>query len=145
MSSRAFLVNSGVLFLLTVSGVAFAYFYSGLLLGDSFASWGAVLKAGALQSLYYSFVLGLLILLGTFFRKPFFAGVLTLAVVYGMSAIGSVLPGITRYLPGQMLTEAGFFEFLPSKDLMVSMLWTCGCIAIFLIVSGAKLAWDELV
>lgn len=128
-----------------IIGVAFAYFYAGLLFAYDFASLASVLKAGALYGLYYSFLVSLLILLSTMFSKPFITGISTLLAAYGMSGLGAFLPKLARYLPTQLLTEAKGFNLLPSADLTVSMIWTCGMIIIFLTLAALRLKSEELV
>lgn len=139
------LVYSMLLSSAAIIGVAFAYFYAGLLFAYDFASLASVLKAGALYGLYYSFLVSLLILLSTVFSKPFVTGIATLLAAYGMSGLGAFFPKLAHYMPTHLLTEAKGFNLLPSGDLIVSMIWTWGMIIIFLTLAALRLKSQELV
>jgi len=68
-----------------------------------------------------------------------------LFAAYGMSGLGALFPKLARYLPTQLLTEAKGFNLLPSSDLTVSIIWTCGMIIIFLTLAALRLKSEELV
>lgn len=129
---------------LSVTGMTIAYYYSGIILGQGYASYAAVFKAGLLYGLFFVFVISLLALISSMAKKPFIAGILTLLTVYLIPALQS-FKWLGRYLPTHLLTEARYFSTLPSVDLTAALVCTIAIAAIMSLLSVVKLENTEFV
>lgn len=135
----------GVFILLTnVIGMLIAYYYSGIIFGFTYGSLIAAAVSGALYGIFFVFVLSVLILASSFFKKSFLAVTITLLFVYLMPLAG-YFEMLKRYLPANLLTEANYFADLLSKNMFVSLICTISLTVIFSILSVFKLEQVEFV
>jgi hypothetical protein len=143
LSSKV-IVYGTYLTILSVLGMTTAYYYSGLIFGAGYAGYPAVLKAGVLYGIFFTFAVALLVLVSTFLKKGFVAGIVTLLIVYLIPVLQK-FPWLGRYLPSHLLTEAGYFSILPSKDLSIALICTGSAIIILSILAVIRLEKAELV
>ncbi len=138
------IVYGSYLTILSVVGMTTAYYYSGIIFEPGYASYPAVLKAGLLYGIFFTFVVTLLVLISTMLKKGFVAGIVTLLIVY-LTPLLQNFKWLGRYLPAHLLTEAGYYSILPSKDLTVSLICTVSAVIILSILSVIRLENTELV
>ncbi len=138
------LIYVGFITIVTVCGISLCYGYGALLFDESFESFATVLKAGLLQSLYFAYVLSLVMALSTFSKKTFIAGITSLVAVFTLPLLGMILPDLGKFLPNQLLKEAGLFSQTLSGDVLVAIFSTVILCFMLVLVSILKLKGDEL-
>ncbi len=124
---------------MTTVGMLTAYYYGGIIFGmSSGLSILYAVKAGILCGIFYLAVLSLLMFFSSVFKKGFMAGILTLLLIYLLSAAGPILR-IEKYLPSNLVTTAKSFS-AANSDIFISLLCTGIIIAVtnFLAVTWLK-------
>ena len=139
------LIHVTFITIVTLCGMSLCYSYGALLFDESLSGFATALKAGALQSLYFMYVVSLVTALSTLFKKPFIAGITTLVAVFTLPLLGVVLPDLIKFLPNQLLKEAGLFSQTLSGDTLVAIFTTVILSTILVAISILKLNHDELV
>ena len=137
-------VYGAYILFVNVLGMLIAYYYSGIIFGFTYGSFGAAAVAGIVYGLFFVFVLSLLILAGSFFKKSFLAVTVTLIFVYLMP-LANNFDSIIRYIPINLLTEANYFSNFISKNMVVSLICTIALTVIFSVLSVFKLERVEFV
>ncbi|NLL04432.1 MAG: hypothetical protein GX270_01275 [Clostridiaceae bacterium] len=138
------LVYGVFILLVNVIGMLIAYYYSGIIFGFTYGSMLAAAVSGALYGVFFLFVLSVLILASSFFKKSFLSVTTTLLFVYLMPLAG-YFEILKKYLPANLLTEANYFAELLSKNMLVSLICTISLTVIFSILSVYKLEHVEFV
>lgn len=105
------------------------YLYSGVIFGFDMYSIIPVVRAGILLGIYMTFLLGLLMLVGSFTRKPITAGLLVLLPGLFMGYIGSLFR-IDRFLPSGLIAEGQLMAMTPSRGVYQSLIITLALIAL---------------
>lgn len=130
--------------IMTTVGMITAYYYGGIIFGTSSGlSILYVLKAGILCGVFYLTVLSILVLFSSVFKKGFMAGILTLLLIYLLSAVGPLFR-IEKYLPSNLVTTARSFS-VANSDIFISLLCTVIIIAITTFIAVTWLKRVELV
>lgn len=138
------LVFAAALVLAPVLAVAVNYVYAGVLFSFDIA-WGPVIRAGLLQGAYMAFLLVLIILWGTWIKKPVAAGFAALATSLGLYFLGNAL-GISAYLPSGLLAQAALFAVVPSSMALRTLCITAGIVSLLLALTLWRLhrmEWNE--
>lgn len=138
-----FLIYGALLMVITLIDVGVCYLYSGLLFESYPLVPLAVLKAAILQGLYFVYVLAVILLYSTLFKKAFVAGIFSLLTTFGAPLLGILAPWLDPYLPNQLLIEAQYYNLLPSHSLQVALVWTITIIVICLGLSCLKITYEE--
>jgi len=125
--------GAALILILTVA-LAIDYAYAGLMFSFDIGIL-PILRGGLLQGVYMVFLLANLLTWGTVCKKPIAAGIITLAVAYGLSYLGSIL-NIATYLPSGLLDAAMNLTATPSPDIIKTLLMT---IALILVLMGVTL------
>lgn len=136
-----FTVFSIFIFIAVTLSTFINYFYSTIFFGKGIDNPIAILQSGALQGLYFIFILSLVILTGSFFTKPMLTGLASLVTAYGIPFAGKLLD-IQRYLPSGLASESCLFSISSPDWLLTNILTTSSFIALFLIISMVRL--DEV-
>jgi len=100
-------------------GMLTAYYYSGIIFGNSFDIIPA-LKAGVLFGLYFLFVLSIVNFYSSFFSKAFMAGIMSLVTIYLMRAVEGFV-NFKMFFPTYILGDASAFESGLQSDTIVSI------------------------
>lgn len=87
-------------------GFCVNYYYSSVLFIEEPVAIASILKIAGLFSVYYIFIVSLVIFLGSFSQRKLFVGIGSLAIVFTLSALGSINV-IKHYLPSNLLSLAG--------------------------------------
>ncbi len=138
------LVYGVFILLINVIGMLIAFCYSGIIFGFTYGSLFAATVSGAIYGVFFVFVLSVLILASSFFKKSFLPVTITLLFVYLMPLAG-YFEMLKRYLPVNLLTEANYFADLLSKNMLVSFICTISLTVIFNVLSVFKLEKVEFV
>lgn len=113
------------------------YFYASTLFGKGIDAT-AMLKSGTLQGLYFIFILSLVIFTGSFFTKPMMTSLASLPPAYGIPIVGKLLD-IEEYLPSGLASESALLSISSPDWLFTNILITVSFIALFLVISTARL------
>lgn len=127
----------------TVISAVVDYYYSGILFGTDLPGIVPILRSGILQGLYYVYVIGLVMLAGSFFAKPISAGLIALIPAYG-TYIVSQLFKYDSYTPSGLLTEANMIAFNTSTNIVQPVIITFALIVILIILTIIRLETIEL-
>lgn len=140
--SKLIVYGTALILAATLSALV-CYGYSGAMFGFDRTSITAVIFAGLLQGLFMVFILGMLIVIGAFVRKPIIAGLLTLIPAYGSGLIGNLFR-IDRYLPSGLLTEGNLLAVMPSPAVIETILCTAAIIVLAVGFTLIRLSKMEL-
>jgi len=114
-----FLLYGIFLSISSMVGMLTAYYYSGIIFGNSFDIIPA-LKAGVLFGLYFLFVLSIVNFYSSFFSKAFMAGIMSLVTIYLMRAVEGFV-NFKMFFPTYILGDASAFESGLQSDTIVSI------------------------
>lgn len=140
--SKLFVYGSFIVLAATVS-VVVDYFYAGMLFGADLPGILPVFRAGLLQGLYYVFVIGLVMICGSFATKPITAGLLALLPAYGTYFL-SQLFGVQKYTPAGLLSEANLLAVRINPEIIWSLTITVGLIICMVFLTVVRLQKIEL-
>jgi len=115
-----------ILVITSLTSMLVTYGYSGLIFGYEI-SLLSVIKSSLLDGLYMLFVLSLILVFGTFIKKPIATGLLTIGTVYFFSLIGGLLK-INKYLPSGLNSEANQFRALVDSNTILPVIITLAII-----------------
>jgi hypothetical protein len=110
-----FLVHTAFLTVITFVALSVTYYYSGILFDNEIA-YTAILKTALLESVLMSFVVSMVLLLGTFVQKPIPTGLVTIGLIYLLMFVASLLD-IQAFLPIGLHQEAATFTSSFSGEL----------------------------
>lgn len=131
------------LFVASMIGMLTAYYYSGIIFGNSFGII-PVLKAGALFGMYFIFVLSVVVFFSSLFQKAFVAGIFTLVSVFLMRAAEGLF-SFKRFLPTNILEEANTFKDGLQDSAITTMAVTLIVAIMLNLLAAYKLKKTELV
>lgn len=137
------IVYGSFLMMATTISVTIDYAYSGVLFGQDLPGILPVVRSGLLQGLYYMFVLGLIMLAGSFAKKPMTAGLLALVPAYGTHILSSLL-NVGNYTPAGLLSEAGLIAVKVSSEVMQPIIITIGLVVVMVVLTVLRLQALEL-
>jgi ABC-2 type transport system permease protein len=127
----------------SMAGMLTAYYYSGIIFGNSFDIFPA-LKAGALFGLYFIFVLSVVNLYSSLFQKAFMAGIMSLVTIYLMRAAEGLF-NFRRFFPTHILEDASIFKPSFQAGTAISILVTLIAVLILNLLAAFKLKKTELI
>ena len=130
--------------IMTTIGMLTAYLYGGLIFKSEWIGILFAVKAGILYGIFFVFMLSILVLFSSMLKKSFLAGILTLLLIYLLSAIGPIFK-IEKYLPSNLMKIAGSFSNINSTDMIVTLFCTIAIIAVMNILAVMWLKRVELV
>jgi len=137
------IIFGAALVLVSIVALLSNYLYSGILFGFETNGIMPILKAGLLQGLYMTFILSLLVLLGTFFRNQIVVGLVTLVTAYALRIVGNLLD-INAFTPTGLLSEADKLTAGTDASLLITLGITLGLIIILNVVAVMKLSSTDL-
>lgn len=117
------------------------YLYSGLIFGFDIEIL-AIFKSSLLDGIYMIFMLSLILLYGTFVKKPIGTGLLTIGSMYLISILGSLLK-ISKYLPSGLSGEANLFRTTLDANTFFPVAITVLLIFIIIMITLNKLKTME--
>lgn len=135
-------VSGGILFVFSLAGSLIAYVYGAALFGPDFSSFFPALKAGGLYGVYFLFVASLILMAGSFFKKPSAAAFVSLAFLFLLPPVAGWFD-LTKWLPFVLLSEADALSPLPSKTLLQGILHTFAWMAVFAFATLRRLETME--
>ena len=138
------LVYGLYLMVLNVAGMVIAYCYSGIIFGFTHGSFLAAVISGFIYGVFFIFVLSLLFLFSAFLKKSFAAAMATLVLTYFIPFL-KFSQKTWGILPGKLLEEANHFKFLPSKEMIVPLIFTVFLIVLFSVIATEKFKKAEFV
>lgn len=119
------------------------YAYSGALFGVDLPSTIPIVRSGLLQGLYYVYVLGLVMIAGSFAKKPMTAGLIALVPAYGTHILAQLL-GAGGYTPSGLLSEAGMLAVTMSREIILPIVVTISAIVVLVVLTVIRLQALEL-
>lgn len=130
-----------LLTVVTLIALVSDYLYAGMLYGFAL-DVVPILFGGALQTVYFWFLLACLLFWGTMMQKPIAAGFMTLATGYGIHFMGGLL-GIQTWTPSGLLVAANSLKPMLDVPLVRSLGITF--VVCVLLIGGAlwRLKWME--
>lgn len=131
--------------IMTTVGMLAVYYYGGIIFGvsDGLGMLYAI-KAGLLYGVFFVAMLSILLFFSSILKKGFMAGLLTMLLVYLLSATGPLF-GIEKYLPTGLITSAGSFNGAAGTDIYTSLICTVLIIAFMNFLAVIRLKRVELV
>lgn len=109
------------------------YYYSSILFSEDPVNILNILKVAGLFSIYYIFIVSLLIFLGSLSQRKLFVGISSLGIVFLLSVLGNI--DILRdFLPSNLISLAGnIITGVPSSKFGIgSMLVTIGSVVLYI-------------
>ena len=133
------------IFLLAASMLALSadYLYSGLII-DFEVGLGSVFTGGALQGLYFSYLVVCVMMWGSLTKSPIAAGFLTLGTTYGMHFVAGLFQK-SNWVPSGLMTQAANFSGNVSDSLLATVGITVMIIMMMLAITQVrlgKLEWN---
>lgn len=144
ITAAKMIVFGGVLLLAPTAALLIDYMYSGLLFSFE-VGIAPIVRGGLLQGIFMVFVLTCLVMFGTWLKKPIPTGFITLAFVYGLHFLGSILK-IDPYLPSGLLAEAQQLSIIPASSLGQTLMVSISIILLMIGITIARLKsmeWNE--
>jgi hypothetical protein len=138
-----FIVYGSFLLVAPIISVLIDYAYSGVLFGVDLPSVLPIIRSGLLQGLYYVYVLGLVMIAGSFAKKSMTAGLIALVPAYGTHIVAQLL-GAGGYTPSGLLSEAGMLAVIMSKEIILPIVITISAIVVLVVLTVLRLQSIEL-
>lgn len=138
-----FFVYSVFVVILTVISISTAYWYSGIIFKNSSVDYIMVLKAGFLYGLFFIFLLSIIILFSSLFKKNIITAIASVIIIYTMPITNSLFT-FGKYLPINLLKMAENFKYTISKNDIISILVSLILIIVFNVIAYKKLSTTEL-
>ncbi len=129
------LVYSVALLISIFIGFCVNYYYSSILFVEESVYIVSILKIAGLFSLYYIFVVSLVIFLGSFSQRKLFVGIGSLVILFAMSFLGNI-NAIKDFLPSNLINFVGRILIEPSASLFDSrqMIVTFSAIILYICI-----------
>jgi ABC-2 type transport system permease protein len=129
--------------LVSIVSMLCTYYYSGIIFKNDFANIYLVIKAGMLYSLFFSFLISILILISSFMKKNILTAIFSVLIIYIMPVIDEIFD-ISKYTPINLLNMAKKFEHNISTSDYISIAVSLILIIMFTFLGGVKVAKTEL-
>lgn len=129
-------VYGGCLAALTLTGLTIAYFYSSMIFTPDPISYLSVIKAGVFYSIYYIYLISVIMLVNSLVEKPYIAGITTLLAAYGLPLLQN-LKGWGRFIPNTIIKDASRFTAELSSEAVTALFST----VIIILVLNVLTAW----
>ena len=109
-----------------------------MLFGKDIDNLKTILFSGTLQGIYFTFVLSLIMFVGSFFSKPMITGLASLIPIYGLPVAGKLLD-IEKYLPYGLALESANLSISSPDWLLSNILITASVMTLLLMMSIVRL------
>lgn len=133
-----FLIISIFILLTALLSNLINYFYASMLFGKDIDNLKTILFSGTLQGIYFTFVLSLIMFVGSFFSKPMITGLASLIPIYGLPVAGKLLD-IEKYLPYGLALESANLSISSPDWLLSNILITASVMTLLLMMSIVRL------
>ncbi|MTI70419.1 MAG: ABC transporter permease [Firmicutes bacterium] len=137
------LVYSLIITSFTFVGFIINYYYSQILFPKDLVSFSSVMKSCLLYSIYLLFVISLIYLLSSLFKKGIIAALLSILIIYTMPLIMNIKI-LSTYLPFYLIKQANNFNVIFDSTLIISILWTLIYIVIITVITIERLKRIEI-
>ena len=114
------------------------YFYTNRLFEGGILGIGIVIRSSLLYILYYAFLLSLLILLSSLFRRGLAAGITVIVLGYTLTIFNQVAR-IRAYLPSYLLFKAADISNVFDNTLIPTIIVSVVLIAVFIFLSVLRM------
>ncbi len=142
--SAKFLVFAAALIVILTGALSVDYLYAGLLYRFDIG-YASIVSSGLMQGLFMVFLLANLLFFGAVIKKPVAAGLVTLGILYAMSALGGLLK-IGSWLPTGLMDAALKLQAVPSPEALKTACITVGLILLLLgaaLLQLKRMEWNQ--
>jgi len=140
--AKLLIYGSYIMFVTTMCALV-DYAYTGMLFGVDLPDIAPVIRGGIFQGLYYTYVLGFIMLAGSLFAKPISAGLIALIPAYGTYIIPQLF-NVVNYTPSGLLTEASLLAYTTSSTVTQPIIITILLIVVLVLLTIIRLEKMEL-
>jgi ABC-2 type transport system permease protein len=136
------IVYGTFVFISTSMGSLIAFYYSNFIFDDTLEIF-IVIKSVILYSIFYIFLISIIMCFSTFFKRTIFTAVFSIFVLYTSSFITNINK-IEKYIPANLLNIANEFNNDINGEMIYSVLISILIIVIVNFISCKKLSKIEL-